>query len=443
MGIYLGLGPSGVAWTGHERSALVLGPSRSGKTSSLIVPNVLSADGAVVTTSTKPDVLQATWQARRERGWTMLFDPSGTVETPKGVERVGWSPVRSAETWDGALLAAESMVRTSRSMTNGSIVGSGDDHWTERAGSLLAPMLHAAALGGESMQTVTHWVDRHDGQSALEILADQLGDHTPPTDLLAGILSTEHREQSGIWSTSSGVLSAYRSTAVQRSTDGQLLDAHELCDGANTLYICAASRRQGIMAPLVVGALTEIRDATYDRHVQRPNAAPVLMALDEVANIAPLAELPSMVSEGPGQGLLVLACLQDLSQAHARWGRAAEGFISLFGTTVVMRGVGDVETLRAIAALAGEAEVPTRSIGSSLGSDGRVHPSSSMTTTMRQRLPADVIGRGRPGSALSIDATNNIGWITLTPAHTTRPWNQMLTGRAENRSLVRATERSR
>ena len=43
-----------------QHSVLVLGPPRSGKTSGLLIPNVLSAEGAVVTTSTKPDVLDAT-----------------------------------------------------------------------------------------------------------------------------------------------------------------------------------------------------------------------------------------------------------------------------------------------------------------------------------------------------------------------------------------------
>ena len=80
-------------------------------------------------------------------------------------------------------------------------------------------------------------------------------------------------------------------------------------------------------------------------------AAPVVLALDEVANIAPIPDLPAMVSEGGGQGLLTLACLQDLSQARGRWGSAAEGFLSLFGTTVVLPGIGDVRTLEALSAL--------------------------------------------------------------------------------------------
>jgi hypothetical protein len=39
---------------------LVLGPPRSGKTSTLVVPNVLAAPGPVLITSTKADVLRAT-----------------------------------------------------------------------------------------------------------------------------------------------------------------------------------------------------------------------------------------------------------------------------------------------------------------------------------------------------------------------------------------------
>ena len=113
-GIYLGAGAGSWAWAGPERSTLVLGPSRSGKTSALVVPNVLAAPGAVVSTSTKPDVLHHTQAARRTAGWTLLYDPSGTVRAPPGTHRVGWSPVALAGDWDVALQIADAMVRASR-----------------------------------------------------------------------------------------------------------------------------------------------------------------------------------------------------------------------------------------------------------------------------------------------------------------------------------------
>ncbi len=423
-GIYLGHGAGGWAWAGPERSVLALGPSRSGKTSSLVIPNVLAAQGAVVSTSTKADVLCATASARAAIGWPLLFDPSGTVTPPQGVRRVGWSPVTAARRWDGALAMADAMVRAQRRGDAG--LAGAEAHWTERATALLAPLLHAAALGEAPMSTVLHWVDRHDGSQALATLAAALGDPSPPTDVLAGILETDHREQSGIWSTASGVLGAYRSSAALASTEPPFLDARTFSAGANTLYICAPGVHQRLFAPMVVGLLGEIRDAAYQRD---PGGHPVLFALDEVANIAPLPDLPTMVSEGAGQGLLTLACLQDLSQARARWGRQAEAFVSLFGTTVVLPGIADLPTLEALSALGGDQEVATRTIGVSKGARGRALPSMSTSTVLRRRLPVDSIARGAPGVALAIDARNRVGWVSLTPAHRSEPWRQLSVGR--------------
>ena len=443
--IYLGTGDDGWAWSGPGRSALVLGPSRSGKTSSLVIPNVLAADGAVVTTSTKPDVLRATAASRSGRGNAFLYDPSGTVETPPGVSRVGWSPVTAASSWDGALLNADTMVRASRPSTGaGSPV---DSHWNERAAALLAPLLHAAAVAGEPMSTVLGWVDRHHGADALDVVAGGAGAHRQAADLLAGILATDHREQSGIWSTASGVLAAYRSGAALASTEPPFVEPESFCAGSDTLYICATGRQQQLLAPLVVGMLGEIRESAYRRASSGAVAPPVLLAIDEAANIAPIPDLPAMVSEGGGQGLLTLVCLQDLSQARARWGPQADGFVSLFGTTVVLGGIADVPTLETLSSLAGDEEVSTRTVGSTTTADGRPHASRSDSTVARRRLPVDAIARGRTGSALAVDARNRFGWVTLSPAHHSSPWRELLgPGRQRARSggpgePDRATER--
>ena len=58
--LYLGAGTDGAVSPRPEHAVLVVGPPRSGKTTSIVIPNVLAAPGAVVTTSTKPDVLLAT-----------------------------------------------------------------------------------------------------------------------------------------------------------------------------------------------------------------------------------------------------------------------------------------------------------------------------------------------------------------------------------------------
>jgi type IV secretion system protein VirD4 len=426
-GLYLGLGKEGWAWSGAERSSLVLGPSRSGKTSSLVIPNVLAAAGAVVSTSTKPDVLAATATARRRAGWTMLFDPSGSVEPRDGVVRIGWSPLNAARDWDGALAIADAMVHSHRRDNRGARAPS-DDHWSERAGALLAPILHGAASEGLKMHDVLAWVDRHDGAPALRALGNHASQRVA-LDVLTGILATDEREQSGIWSTASGVLSAYRSTSALASTEGPYLDPDAFCGGPNTLYVCASGRHQQLLAPLVVGLLSEIKDAAYERARGGTSRPPVVFALDEVANIAPLRDLPTIVSEGAGQGLLVLACLQDLSQARSRWGAEAEGFVSLFGTTVVLPGIADIPTLQAISTLGGDVEVPTQTTGVTRGRDRRLVSSVSTSTLRQRRLPPDLIARGRPGAALAIDSRRRVGWVRLTPAHRDLPWRDLVAPR--------------
>ncbi|MDA8312076.1 MAG: type IV secretory system conjugative DNA transfer family protein [Actinomycetota bacterium] len=438
-GLYIGLGAAGWAWAGAERAMLVLGPSRSGKTSALVVPNVLSAPGAVVATSTKPDVLRLTAGARSAVGWCLAFDPTGRTELPPGVHRVGWSPVHAASTWHGALGVADAMVRTARGRPSGALGAGAEGHWTERAGALLAPLLHAASLDKVPMRKVLHWVDRHDGVPALDVLAARLGDDAVPTDLLAGILSTDEREQSGIWSTASGILAAYRSPGALASTEAPLLDADEFCNGPHTLYVCAPAAQQQLLAPLVVAMLSQVRDAAYRRASRdgapgAPSGAhPVVFALDEVANIAPLPDLPSLVTEGPGQGLLTLACLQDLSQARARWGEEADAFVSLFGTTVVLGGIADRRTLEGISALGGDREVRSRAVGFSEGAGGR-QVSATDSAVLRRRLPVDVVARGARGWALCVDARNRLGWVRLTPAHETWPWRACVPAPTRERS---------
>jgi type IV secretion system protein VirD4 len=426
QGIYIGIGRNGVLFAGPECSVLVNGPPRSGKTSSLVVTNIYLATGPVVSTSTKSDVMRATAAARVQQGSAFLYDPSGEIVRPTGVEPIGWSPLTSAANWDTALQTADSMVRASRIVEGGYSRASGDQHWTERAGALLAPILHAAALESIPMRTVVRWIDRRDGATPLQILDANVGNNAAPTDLLSGIVGTDARELSGIWSTASGVLSAYRSEAAIDSTEFPPLDADEFCRGSHTMYICSAGQRQRLFVPLVVGVIDDVREATYERARSGRPAAPTLLALDEMANIAPLPDIESMVAEGPGQGLLVLACLQDLSQARSRWGPSAEGWFSLFGTTVVLPGIADPSTLRVLSELGGDREVATTTRSHSIGEGGHLLPGSSVSTVRLPRYPVDAISRGRPGTALVLSSGSHLSSVDLTPAHTHRPWRDFL-----------------
>jgi type IV secretory pathway TraG/TraD family ATPase VirD4 len=84
---YIGRDDHGLVWAGPQQAMLVLGPPRSGKTSSLVVPNVLAAPGPVLVTSTKTDVLEATLPAARSSDAVGSWTPTGTLEPPPGLTR--------------------------------------------------------------------------------------------------------------------------------------------------------------------------------------------------------------------------------------------------------------------------------------------------------------------------------------------------------------------
>ena len=404
-GVYLGRGASGDAMSGAQRSTLVLGPSRSGKTSSLVLPNLMLTSKSCVVTSTKHDIVSTMSRVARD-GATLLFDPSGTVPTPPGVHRVGYSPIHQSREWDGAVLAARGLIDVARR----GHVERGDDHWTERAGALIAPLLHGAALRDESLGQLASRVDERRADDVAEHLRGHHGDHHPSVTLLRGVLATEERERSSIWSTASGMFSGMRSDAARASAREPALDVAHFLSGPHQLHVVAPSRHQAVSIPLIVGFIEHLVHSTYDRH---DAGARLLLVLDELANVAPLPRLASIVSEGGGQGVTTLACLQDLSQARGRWGSAADGFLSLFPTTVVLPGIADRTTLELLRNLAGRSLVQTPS--AQYGRRGRA-AGHAMSWVERDRVTMSELAHGRPGYALGLDSQKHMKWLELTPA---------------------------
>lgn len=410
--LYVGTARDGLCLADPQQSALILGPPRSGKTSCLAVPNVLLASGPVIVTSTKTDVLAATIAQRSRIGNCWLFDPTGSVGAPPGVTPIRWSPVAAARTWDESLAVARSMSAAARpSGRQGEAA-----HWTERSEALLAPLLHASYLRGSGIETVLGWVLRHDLDEPATLLG--LNGVKLGSDVLAGLAATDPREMSGIWSSAAGLLAAYRSEQVLDRASPVNFDPFSLTRSRDTVYVCAPARHQDLVAPAVVAMLDQARSGCYASW--KPGEPPLTMVLDELANIAPIPDLPALVSEGGGQGLLTLGCLQDLSQARLRWGAVAEGLLSLFGAKLIMAGIADLATLEVVSRLGGEVDVPVRSVTRSpFWSASRGAPSVTWSSQRQRRLPVDAVNSQPPGTALLISGSKPAERVLL------RPWWQI------------------
>lgn len=427
-GAFLGFTPGGGWVTADpEHAIMVLGPPRSGKTSSVVIPSLLAAPGAALSTSTKADVMHATWRSRSELGQVWLFDPSGEqTDLPPGIRRLCWSPVAAADSWDGALLMA-------RAMASSSPAAHGtrhEHHWSERSAALLAPLLYAAYLTDRPISEVLRWVLRGNLDPAGKAL--EANGNEVANDVLVGIAKTDERERSSIFSATAGILAAYNADAPRQAAAEPNFDAVQFACSTDTIYITAPAHKQALCAPLVVGLLEQIRHATYQDAKNQPPGPPVFFCLDEIANIAPIHDLPALISEAGGQHLHILACLQDLSQARTRWGTdAADGFLSLFQTKLVLSGIADSRTLEAISLALGEYD--RRLVSHTIThSETRNHffehdtpPTDSESVTyhtQRHRTlnPGD-IAQLPPGHGLLMHGTQ-WGLLRLTPWYRTAPW---------------------
>lgn len=424
-GAYLGLGRNGSwALADPESAVMVLGPPRSGKTSAVMIPAVMGASGAVISTATKPEVMRATVAARSEVGQAWLFDPTASERRlPDGVRRLCWSPVAAASSWDEALVMARAMAACTRP-------GSGtanEDHWTERAAALLAPLLYAANLTDRPIAEVLRWTLGQELGPARQALLDC--DSEIAAAVLAGIEQTDSRERSSIFSATAGVLAAYNSDAVRETAAHPNFDPARFAAFTDTIYITAPQHRQALCAPLIVGLLEQIRHAVYERWAMGAMDGPAMLwVLDEVANIAPIHDLPALISEAGGQKLQVMVGLQDLSQARSRWGPdAAEGFMSLFQTKAVLSGIGDSKTLESISVALGEYDrkVVSSTLGTSetdkwLDPHGYNESVSYQTQTQRVLTPGE-IAKLPPGQGLLLRGAE---WslIGLTRWFEREPW---------------------
>jgi type IV secretory pathway TraG/TraD family ATPase VirD4 len=243
--------------------------------------------------------------------------------------------------------------------------------------------------------------------------------------VLEGLQNTEARERSSIFSAAADALDIYNSTAALQVARDQNFHPSRFVRTGDTIYIHAPGEDQAGAAPLVCGLLSDIRRATYQAHRENALTARVLFALDEVANIAPLDELPGIASEGGSQGLTLLASLQDLSQARARWGTQADGFLTLFASKLLLRGIADKETLETVSIALGEYDrrIVSRTSTQWFSRSGPQQTQTISTQRTRVLSPGEV-AKIPHGKALHIAGG---GWslIDPTPAHSHLIWQKL------------------
>ena len=101
-----------------------------------------------------------------------------------------------------------------------------------------------------------------------------------------------------------------------------------------TVYLLGSTGAQLSVAPLITALLEDLLNTARVLAAGSADGRldpPLLLLLDEAANIASIPSLPNLLADGGGTGITTVAVLQSLAQARARWGDA--GADSMWDTT--------------------------------------------------------------------------------------------------------------
>jgi len=394
----LGVGPGGLLAAEARQSVIVIGPTQSRKTTGLAIPAILEWEGPVLATSVKADLAATTlaWRAGLPGATTWCFDPTGAT----GLPRATWSPLDAATTWGGARRVAHALCAAARTAGAGLTDA---EFWYTTAAKLLAPLLFAASRSGRTMADVVCWVDTQETDEVLALL-EALG-VAEACDAAIASWSREERTRSSVYTTAETVLDAFASLAALGSSapEGSCprIDTRRLVDGGpHTLYVCAPLHEQRRYRPLLSALVSEVLAAAMAAAAAAGGTLPVplLVVLDEAANIAPVEDLDALAATAAGQGIQLLTVWQDLAQIVVRYGERGATVVNNHRAKVVLSGISDPRTLEQVSGLLGDSEVPVRSV--TTGPDGR--RSSTATPSMRRLASADALRRLRPGEGVLV-----------------------------------------
>jgi len=326
------------------QSVAVVGPTQSGKTSALVVPAILGWEGPVLAASVKGDLLTTTLRWRRRCGEVWCFDPTGVT----GERPAVWDPVRAARSWPGARRVAADLTELARSEAT----TADGEFWYLMAAKLLAPLLFAAATGGRQLTDVVRWVDTQEVAEVLALLEQAAVDEA----IWAARASwqREERQRSSVYTTAEAVLEPLVGGPTGQADP---IDPEALLLGPNTVYLCAPAHDQRRLRPLFVAVVKAVLERAFTRAARfGPLDPPLLVVLDEAANIAPVAELDGLAATCAGHGIALVTVWQDLAQLHARYGARGPTVLNNHRARMFLSGIAEPTTLEQVRLLVGESE---------------------------------------------------------------------------------------
>ncbi|WP_338703677.1 type VI secretion protein [Streptomyces sp. Q6] len=284
------------------------------------VQAIQDAEGPALVITSSPQVWEETKDARAKLGPVLLYDPTHRCDTPA---RMHWNPASGCENKAVAAHRASALLAPIRPTARL------DSELAETAEILLRCYLHAAAAEGKPFRHVHRWAQGTQVQDAVRILrTNPKAVSGTAGELEAALTSHPERRDMAQELTARALSSLFtvhiREACTPNRTDALTLDS--FVDEGGTLYVVGEPIEDPKGNPGAMPLLTALASSVVEhgrRMAERSPAGrldpPMTLVLDDVAAVAPLPQLPELLSTGADRGLLTLALLRSREQGRSRW----------------------------------------------------------------------------------------------------------------------------
>ncbi|MGQ4334735.1 TraM recognition domain-containing protein [Streptomyces hayashii] len=281
---------------------------------------VRDAEGPALVLTSNPALWQDTKDARAKLGPVHLYDPAHRCDTPA---RLHWSPISGCEDKATAVARATALLAPVRPTARL------DQAVAETAETLLRSYLHAAAVDGRTIRHVHRWAQGAAIQEAVRTLRTNPKAAPGAAGELEAALTAHPERRDIAQELTSRALSALSTINIREACTPNRSDALALdsfVDEGGTLYVVGESLEDPRTSPGAMPLLTALVSSVVERGrrmAERSSSGrldpPLTLVLDDVAAVAPIPQLPELLSTGRDRGLRTLALLRSREQARARW----------------------------------------------------------------------------------------------------------------------------
>lgn len=297
------------------RNLAMIATTGAGKTSSFIIPNLLTLDNcSIVATDPSGTLFERTSGDLKRRGYTVLkLDPTNLSES------IGFNPLERANTYPAMQELAHILVKTA------SQGAKPDPFWTSGAEDILSILIkclkhHPEARTYANLANLQYLLNNFgNGKPLIEFVAAFAPDEQTYQGF-KGFISQETKIMQGMASQAKSALSILSDPDIGRLTAESSFDFTRLRREKIALFLTIPQNRISYYSLLASMWYTQLFHFCLDDSQYQANSLPIYFLLDEFGHLT-IPDFGSIITTTRARRISLAFVIQSISQLEERYGK--------------------------------------------------------------------------------------------------------------------------